>query len=71
MLDRFWFALAVQVQYGGSWGTIPKLLFEEKGLILAIQQVLVPYSLWFIVISEKMTEWVCARCTFLEARLRQ
>jgi len=29
------------VQYGGPWGTVPELLFEKKGLIPAVQQLLV------------------------------
>jgi hypothetical protein len=34
-----------KVTFGGPGGTVPELLFEKKGLILAIQQVLVSYSL--------------------------
>jgi Site-specific recombinases, DNA invertase Pin homologs len=29
------------VQYGGPWGTVPELLFEKKGLIPAVQQLLI------------------------------
>jgi len=29
------------VHYGGPWGTVPELLFEKKGLIPKIQQMLV------------------------------
>jgi len=27
--------------FSGSWGTVPELLFEKKGLIPALQQLLV------------------------------
>ena len=30
------------VHYGGPWGTVPELLFEKKGLIPALRQLLVP-----------------------------
>ena len=33
------------VQYGGPWGTVPELLFEKKGLIPALQQLLVSVRL--------------------------
>jgi hypothetical protein len=29
--------------FGGPWGTVPELLFEKKGLITAVQQLLVSY----------------------------
>jgi hypothetical protein len=29
------------ITYGGPWGTVPELLFEKKGLIPAVQQLLV------------------------------
>ena len=29
------------VYYGGPWGTVPELLFEKKGLIPALQQMLI------------------------------
>jgi hypothetical protein len=29
---------------GGPWGTVPELLFEKKGLIPAVQQLLVSQS---------------------------
>jgi hypothetical protein len=29
------------ITYGGPWGRVPELLFEKKGLIPAIQQLLV------------------------------
>lgn len=29
---------------GGAWGTVPELLFEKKGLIPALQQMIVSYS---------------------------
>jgi len=45
MLDRFWFALAVQVQCGGPWGTVPELMFEKKGLIPAVKHLLLLYKL--------------------------
>jgi hypothetical protein len=28
------------VHYSGPWGTVPELLFEKKGLIPAVQQLL-------------------------------
>jgi len=31
--------------YGGPWGTLPELLFEKKGLIPALQQLLVSHPL--------------------------
>jgi hypothetical protein len=34
----------IWIQYGGLWGTVPELLFEKKGLIPAIQQLLVGYQ---------------------------
>ncbi len=30
--------------HGGSFGTVPELVFEKKGLIPALQQLLVAYS---------------------------
>jgi hypothetical protein len=33
------------VPLGGPWGTVPELLFEKKGLIPAVQQLLVSH-LW-------------------------
>jgi hypothetical protein len=33
------------VHDGGPWGTVPELLFEKKGLIPAVQQLLVSH-LW-------------------------
>jgi hypothetical protein len=32
-----------KVTFGGPYGTVPELLFEKKGLIPAIQQLLVSY----------------------------
>jgi hypothetical protein len=32
------------VTLGGEGGTVPELLFEKKGLIPALQQLLVSYS---------------------------
>jgi hypothetical protein len=29
--------------FGGPWGTVPELLFEKKGLIPALQRILVLY----------------------------
>jgi len=31
------------VHYGGPWTTVPELLFEKKGLIPALQQLLISY----------------------------
>jgi hypothetical protein len=31
------------VHYGGPWGTVPELLFEKKGLIPALQRLIVSY----------------------------
>jgi hypothetical protein len=31
------------IQNGGPWGTVPEPLFEKKGLIPAVQQMLVSY----------------------------
>jgi len=31
------------LQISGLWGTIPELLFEKKGLIPALQQLLTSY----------------------------
>ena len=32
------------VHDGGPWGTVPELLFEKKGLIPAVQQLLVSHN---------------------------
>ena len=32
------------VQYGGPWGTVPELLFEKKGVIPAVQQLLISFK---------------------------
>lgn len=34
----------VRVPFGGSFGTVPELLFEKKALIPAIQQLLVSHA---------------------------
>jgi len=31
------------VHYGGPWGTVPELLFEKKGLIPALQQLMLSH----------------------------
>jgi hypothetical protein len=31
------------ITYGGPWGTVPELLFEKKGLIPALQRLIVSY----------------------------
>jgi len=28
------------ITYGGPWGTVPELLFEKKGLICKVQQLI-------------------------------
>jgi hypothetical protein len=33
------------IHHGGPWGTVPELLFEKKGLIPAVQQLLVSHPL--------------------------
>jgi len=32
------------VHYGGPWGTVPELLFEKKGLIPAVQQLIITHA---------------------------
>ena len=34
-------SIKVRVPSGGPWGTVPELLFEKKGLIPELQQLLI------------------------------
>jgi len=42
---RSWRGVLGIVPLSGPWGTVPELLFEKKGLILALQQLLVSHPL--------------------------
>ncbi len=41
MMSRETFPVPPIVHVGGPWGTVPELLFEKKGLIPDLQQLLV------------------------------